>query len=160
MKKTFGRTTKILNIIYCFAVLLFLLDCFTGFDIKNQTLKSFVFFTFLIGTPAIFLWNLFTLRIILILYPILFLVLIIIVDPMRILLTTSVWKTITIGYEHKHNSCKTIEYQMQDIGALGFNRREVEVINLTPLFRVARELPNDIDENEWILVNKQVFKDL
>ena len=75
---------------------------------------------------------------------------------MRILFTSTVWETVTIFYEHKHNSCRTIEFQMQDIGALGFNRREVEVINLTPLFSITKEIPSDseIDENEWLLVNK------
>ncbi|MFM6943836.1 MAG: hypothetical protein ACKOXV_00945, partial [Bacteroidota bacterium] len=52
-------TTKILNFVYCLTVLLFLLDGLTSFDIKNQTIKSFIYFSFLIGTPTTLLWNLF-----------------------------------------------------------------------------------------------------
>lgn len=163
MKKTIIQATKIVNIIYAIIVLIFLIECFTGFDIKNQPLKSFIYFGFLIGMPIILFWNLFSKRIILILYPILLLILLIVVNPniihpIRILYASTVWKTFFVFYEHKQNSCRTIEFQMQDIGALGFNRRTVEVINLTTLFRITKELPNDsdIDENEWILVNKEM----
>ena len=143
-----------INMVYCIIVLFFLLDEFTSFDIKNQTLKSFIYFGVLIGTPAMLFWNLFSERILLIVYPMLFLILIIIVHPIRILFQSSAWETRAIFYEHKHKSCKTIELQWQDIGALGYNRREVEVTYFTPFFMITRKVPPDISQNpEWIKVD-------
>ncbi|MCO5287501.1 MAG: hypothetical protein M9898_13895 [Chitinophagaceae bacterium] len=46
---------------------------------------------------------------------------------------------------------------MQDIGALGYNKRTVEVIYLTPLFMLTSEVPCDIDKrDEWIKVDKDI----
>jgi hypothetical protein len=151
-----------LNIIYCLTVVLFLLDGLASFDIKNQILKSFVYFGFLIGTPTILLWNLFviktkTKRIIGTVYPTIFLILIFVVNPMKILFSSGAWRTQTILYQNGHLSFKTVEFQMQNIGALGYNRRTVEVIYLTPLFILTNEVPNDIDKRvEWIKVEKDV----
>jgi len=156
------RTTKILNFIYCSTVLLFLLDGLTGFDIKNQFLKSFVYFGFLIGTPTILLWNLFSIktkskRIIGTVYPSIFLIFIFVVSPMKILFSSGAWRTQTILFQNGHLSFKTVEFQMQDIGALGYNKRTVEVIYLTPLFMLTSEVPNDIDKRvEWIKVERDV----
>lgn len=143
-------------------VLLFLLDGLTSFDIKNQFLKSFVYFGFLIGTPTILLWNLFSIktktkRIIGIVYPTILLVLILVVNPLTILFSSGAWRTQEILYQNGHLSFKTVEFQMQDIGARGYNKRTVEVIYLTPLFMLTSEVPNDIDKRvEWIRVDKEV----
>ena len=46
---------------------------------------------------------------------------------------------------------------MQDVGALGYNRRTVEVFYLTPFFMTASAVPNDIDKKvEWVKVDKDV----
>jgi len=156
------RTTKILNIIYGLTVLLFLLDGLTSFDIKNQILKSFVYFGFLIGTPTILLWNLFSIktktkRIIGTVYPTVFLVFILVVNPMKILFSSGAWRTQTILYQNGHIGFKKVEFQMQDIGGLGYNRRTVEVTYLTPLFMITSEVPNDIDKRvEWTKIEKDV----
>jgi hypothetical protein len=76
---------------------------------------------------------------------------------MKILFSSGAWRTQTILYQNGHLSFKTVEFQMQDIGALGYNRRTVEVIYLTPLFILTSEVPNDIDKRvEWIKVEKDV----
>ncbi len=142
--------------------MLFLMDGLTSFDIKKQVLKSFVYFSFLIGTPIILLWNLFviktkTKRIIGAIYPTVFLVLILFVKPMKILFSTSAWRTQTILYQNGHLSFKTIEVQMQDVGASGYNKRTVEVIYLTPFFIITNEVSSDIDKRvEWIKVDKEI----
>lgn len=134
----------------------------TGFDIKNQFLKSFVYFGFLIGTPTILLWNLYSIkikskRIIGTVYPTIFLIFIIIVNPIEIIFSSGVWRTQTILYQNGHLSFNKVEFQMQDIGALGYNKRTVEVIYLTPLIMLTREVPNDIDKRvEWIKVERDV----
>jgi hypothetical protein len=143
-------------------LLLFLLDGLTRFDIKNQFLKSFVFFGFSIGTPTLLLWNLFSIktktkRIIATVYPTFFLILIFVVNPMKILFSSGAWRTQTILYQNGHLSFKTVEFQMQDIGALGYKRRTVEVIYLTPLFMLTSEVSNDIDKRvEWIKVEREI----
>jgi len=76
---------------------------------------------------------------------------------MKILFSSGAWRTQTILYQNGHLSFKTVEFQMQNIGALGYNRRTVEVIYLTPLFILTNEVPNDIDKRvEWIKVEKDV----
>lgn len=155
-------TTKILNFVYCLTVLLFLLDDLTSFEIKNQTIKSFIYFSFLIGTPTTLLWNLFaektkTKRIIGTIYPSIFLILVFVSNPMKILFSSGAWRTQTILYQNGHQSFKTVEFQMQDIGALGYKKRTVEVTYLTPFFMLTSEVPNDIDKRvEWIKVDKDV----
>ncbi len=143
-------------------VLLFLLDGLTSFDIKNQFLKSFVYFGFLIGTPTILLWNLFSIktktkRIIGTIYPTIFLVLIFVVNPMKILFSSGAWQTQTILFQNEHLSFKKVEFQMQDIGGLGYNKRTVEVFYLTPLFMITSETPYDIEKRaEWVKIDKEV----
>ncbi len=46
---------------------------------------------------------------------------------------------------------------MQDAGALGYNKRTVEVFYLTPFFMIISEVPSDIDKRvEWVKVDKDV----
>jgi hypothetical protein len=76
---------------------------------------------------------------------------------MKILFSSGAWRTQTILFQNGHLSFKTVEFQMQDIGALGYNKRTVEVIYLTPLFMLTSEVPNDIDKRvEWIKVERDV----
>jgi hypothetical protein len=154
--------TKIVNVVYGVVVLLFLLDGFTGFDIKSQFLKSSVYFIFVIGAPFILLWNLIALetirwKIVGITPPIACLVLIIIAGPLRIFGLSGAWRTQTVLYEHGHFGFKRVEFQMLDIGARGYNKREVEVIYLTPLFMFTSVPPDYIDKKaEWIKVDRDV----
>jgi len=76
---------------------------------------------------------------------------------MKFIFSTGAWRTQTILYQNGHFSFKTVEFQMQDIGALGYNKRTVEVFYLTPLFMITNEIPNDIDKKvEWVKVDKDV----
>lgn len=156
------RTTKILNIIYGLTVLLFLLDSLTSFDIKSQGIKSFVYFEVIVGAPLTLIWNFFAIkpktnRIIWTVFPTIVLAFILIVGPMKIMFSTGAWRTQTILYQNGHLSFKTVEFQMQDVGAFGYNERTVEVFYLTPFFMITSEVPNDIDKRvEWVKVDKDV----
>lgn len=156
------RTTKILNIIYSLTVVFFLLDSLTSFDIKNQVIKSFIYFGLLIGTPLTLIWNFLFIKqtakkVIGSIFPTIILALILIVGPKTILFSTGSWRTQTILYQNGHLSFKTVEYQMQDAGALGYNKRTVEVFYLTPFFMIISEVPSDIDKRvEWVKVDKDV----
>ena len=46
---------------------------------------------------------------------------------------------------------------MQDVGALGYNKRTVEVTYLTGLFMIVEPVENNIGERvEWVKVDKEV----
>ncbi len=76
---------------------------------------------------------------------------------MNFLFTTGAWRTQTILYQNGNLSFKTVEFQMQDVGALGYNKRTVEVFYLTPLFMITSEVPNSIDKKVgWVKVDKDV----
>jgi hypothetical protein len=153
---------KILNLVFGLTVALFLLDILTDFDIGSQALKSVIYFGTLIGTPLTLVWNFFAFkqkgkRVLGTLFPIAILILILVVGPVNIIFSSSAWRTQTILYQHGHFSFKTIEFQMQDIGALGYNDRTVEVFHLTPFFMIANDIPKDIDQKvEWTKVDKEV----
>lgn len=157
-----SRTTQILNMVYCLTVLLFLLDGFTSFDIKSQGIKSFVYFGVVVGTPLTLIWNFFafktkTKRIVWTVFPTIILAFILVVGPIKIMFSTGAWRTQTILYQNGHLNFKTIEFQMQDVGALGYNKRTVEVFYLTPLFMITSKVPEEIKKRvEWIKVDKDV----
>ncbi len=157
-----GITTKILNIVYCLTVLLFLLDGLTSFDIKSQGIKSFVYFGILIGTLVTLVWNLFafttkTNKIVGTVFPTIIFILTLIIGPMKILFSIGAWQTQEILYQNERLKIKTVEFQMRDVGALGYRKRTVEVLYLTPLFMITNEVPKDIDKRaEWIKVDIDV----
>jgi hypothetical protein len=116
----------------------------------------------MVGIPLTLIWNSFvnknkTKRIIWTVFPTMILVFIVIVGPMKIMFSTGAWRTQTILYQNGHLSFKTVEFQMQDVGAFGYNKRTVEVFYLTPLFMITSEVPNDIEKRvEWVKVDKDV----
>lgn len=142
--------------------MLFLLDSLTSFDIKSQNVKSFVYFGLLVGTPLTLVWNLLviktkTKRIIGAAFPITMLTFILIVGPMKILFSTGAWRTHIILYQNRDVRFKTVEIQMQDVGALGYNIRTVEVFYLTPFFMITSEVPSAIDKRvEWVKLEKEI----
>lgn len=156
------KTSAIINWLYILIVIFFLLDGFTPFDIRSQLLKSIIYFGFLIGAPLVLFWNLSNIdppikKLAGIIYPAIFVIVVIFLQPTRILAASGAWRTQTIVYEHGHLFYLTVEFQMQDIGGRGYNRRTVEVFNLTPLFAISTAVPADIDNKaEWIRVDKDV----
>ena len=66
------------------------------------------------------------------------------------------WETQTITHRKINNSDIRIEFQMEDIGAFGYNRRTVEVKPLTPLFQLIKEAPQNLSETEWKEVNEDI----
>ncbi|MBS2214053.1 hypothetical protein KEM09_21790 [Carboxylicivirga mesophila] len=66
------------------------------------------------------------------------------------------WKTQTILYENGQFEFKTIEFQMQDKGALGYNRRIVEVTKLTSFLSIIEPVDTSSTELPWIKVDKEI----
>jgi hypothetical protein len=71
-------------------------------------------------------------------------------DPM------GAWKTQTIIYNHGHLKCKTIEFQMQDKGSIGYNRRIVEVTKLAGFLRITEPIDTNKLGLPWIRVDKDI----
>jgi hypothetical protein len=82
---------------------------------------------------------------------------ILIIGPLRIAFSSTAWKTQTVIYQNGHLNFKKVEFQMQDVGALGYNKRTVEVIYLTDLFMIVIPVEKDIHERiEWIKVDQEI----
>ncbi len=76
---------------------------------------------------------------------------------MRIIFNSTNWKTQTIIYQNIEADNLTIEYQMQDIGAFGYNKRTVSVNNIIGLFAVIKPIDIDtISKTNWKLLNKHI----
>ncbi|MDR2921109.1 MAG: hypothetical protein LBV72_17315 [Tannerella sp.] len=156
------RTIKALNIIYCMVVLLFLLDDLTNFDVKSQAVKTFVHYGVLIGTPLILLFNIFAIKgikkkIAGSVLPVMILITVLIVGPGKVIFSAVSWRTQSVLYQNGHLSFKKIEFQMQDIGGMGYNKRKVEVLYLTPFFMITNKVPDNIDDKiEWIKIDKDI----
>jgi len=160
--KTKKYISTLLNGIFILTVLLFVFDGLTSFEIKNQAIKSFTYFGLMVLTPMTLVWNLWTLKmrkwkIISSILPTIALIGIMIIGPMKIMFSSGSWKTQTVLYQNGHLTFKKVEFQMQDVGTLGYNKRTVEVICLTDLFMIVSPVEKDIDErDEWIKVDKEV----
>lgn len=67
------------------------------------------------------------------------------------------WRTQTVKYRNLHLANRTIEFQMQDKGAFGYNRRTVDVIRLLPFLRWTTEASiSELDSLTWKLVDEDV----
>jgi len=152
----------LLNGIFILIVALFMLDAFTAFDIKSQPVKSLIYFGILLLSPAMMFWNILTCKTIIgkliaSVLPMVTLVVILIIGPVNIIFASSAWQTQTILYQNGHLKFKRVEYQMQDAGALGYNKRTVEVTYLTDLFMIVDTVTEDIAQRaEWIKVDIEV----
>ena len=69
---------------------------------------------------------------------------------------TGNWKTQAIIYDQRNLKRKTIEFQMQDKGALGFNRRIVEVTRITGFLEYVVPIDTSKVSLPWIKVNKDI----
>lgn len=143
-------------------VVLFFLDELTRLDIKSQALKSFAYSGLLFATPIVLICNVILLKPIRkkvfgLVLPTLMGMLILFLGPLEFLFSSGAWRTQTVLYQNGHLAFKKVEFQMQDVGALGYNRRTVEVLYLTPLFMITSQIPQDIDKQvEWKKVDKEV----
>ncbi len=152
----------IINGLLILSVLLFVFDGLTAFEIKSQPIKTFTYYGIFVFAPLVLIWNLIIIKrkkkkIIAVVLPILTLIGIFIIGPNKILFSSSAWKTQTVIYENSNSNSKRIELQMQDIGALGYNKRKVEVTYLSNLFMIVKSAENEMtDKADWIQVNRDV----
>jgi hypothetical protein len=121
------KTTLTLNIVYAVIVLLFALDLFSVLEIKSQVVKSSVYFGFIVSVPLMLVWNSINIKTtkqktMVLIVPILSLIFTILVNPFNIIWFSGAWKTQTTLYRNGHFGFKTIEFQLKDIGAMGYKK--------------------------------------
>lgn len=67
------------------------------------------------------------------------------------------WKTQTIMYQNSEHGNRTIEFQMRDIGALGYKKRIIDRIKIIPFINWIQETTIDnIDTLTWKKVDIDV----
>lgn len=160
------KTTKpisiALNSLYSIMVGLLLLDELTSFDIKSQPVKTFIYEGLLFATPVVLIFNAIVLKkrpqkLAGLALPVLMLALILIIGPINLMWASGAWRTQDVLYKKRNNSFQKVEFQMQDVGALGYNRRTVKVLYLTPLFVITSAIPVGIEHDAtWENVNEEV----
>ncbi len=154
--------TKVFNYTFGIIISLFILSNWTSFEVKNQLIKSFIYFGIIFMPPLILIWNLIIIKrlkykLLSLILPMIGIAIVVKYDALNILFSSGSWKTQTIVYENKSDNSKRVEFQMQNVGALGYNKRTVEVNYITGLFMIIKPVEKDIDENEnWKKVNKDV----
>ncbi|MEZ4838004.1 hypothetical protein [Flavobacterium sp.] len=150
---------SIINGIFFLLFLLFCIDSFTNVDITNQELKSVVYFGILVSTPIVLVVNgmfhkQLNPKIKSILFPFLVIVFILIIGPTKIVFSSRVWKTNNVLFINKENQNLKVEFQMQDMGALGYNKRTVEVLHHNKWFMTVKSKNKNFELNtNWIKVN-------
>jgi hypothetical protein len=160
--KTIKPISVALNSLYTIMVGLLLLDELTPFDIKSQSLKTFIYEGLLFATPVVLIFNAIVLKkrsqkLAGLALPILMLVLILIFGPINLLWASGAWQTQTVFYKNRNSSFQKVEFQMQDVGALGYNKRTVKVFYLTPFFMITSAVPNGIEKDPaWEYANEDV----
>lgn len=151
-----------LNGFFVLIVILFVLDATTSFEIKDQTIKSITYLGGLVVAPLTLIWNLLAMKsakrkILAAILPVMALLGILIIGPLKIVFSSSAWHTQTILYQNGHLSFKKIEFQMQDVGASGYNQRTVEVTYLTHMFMIVEPVEIDLEQKvEWVKVDIDV----
>ena len=144
--------SQVLNSIFLLTLLLFVLDVFTAFEIKIQPIKSFVYIGIIALAPLILIWNLWFFKslkrkMVNVMLPLLTLIGVLFVGPIEILFSSSSWKTQKVLYQSKNTFFNKTEIQTQDVGALGFNKRTVEVAYLTNWFMIVKPITKSVSDD-------------
>jgi hypothetical protein len=141
--------------------LLFILDVFTVFELADEHLKYLVYDGIILIPPVVFLLNIFlqptTRRKVFLALPgLIVLISVLILGPNKIIFSSSVWKTQSIIYQHAENQRKRIVFQMQDVGAHGYNRRTVELTSYVLFNKIEEPESHSELGPEWIVVNEDL----
>lgn len=137
--------TTFANRIFFLIVLLFILDTLTDFNIENQSIKSFSYIDIMYIAPIILMWDLWfynhkKTKIVSCILPFFTVLGILLIGPVNIIFSSASWTTQKVLTKKPHKPFKKIEYQMQDMGALGYNGRTVEFLYITHWFMVVHDI--------------------
>jgi phosphoglycerol transferase MdoB-like AlkP superfamily enzyme len=144
---------KLIRIVFYTILFLFVLDIINVFQTKIDFLKLLIYYGVAV-LPILLLvmefrknrnsfryvfWSV---------IPILTIVSVVYLNPYKLLFNIEPWKTQTVKFINENDSNRQVEFQMKDIGALGYGRRDVEIYYLTSYFYIV--LNNEYDEQKYI----------
>lgn len=152
---------KILNVIFALLLLcliIFCLDEWSSLDIKSEWLKKLIYRNLIISPIVLLFINKWALnkakKISILALSCLIIVATLYLGIFNFIFPPSAWKTQTVIYKYKNSKNKTIEYQMQNIGARGYNKRTVKVqYFLLKTFMITDADYRSDDDADWIKVN-------
>lgn len=129
--------TSIGKILIAIPFIGFLLDHFTALDFKGGFFPSVISYGALLLPLPVLIWRMVARKrrfwkSPLAILSVLTLLVVLWKGPVRVMFSASPWRTQTITHQHRQCSFIRIEEQMRDVGALGYRRRTVRVIYLTP----------------------------
>jgi hypothetical protein len=138
-----------------------LITWFTNLEFNERWLKMLSTFIFTGGIPFVFILNTSKGRtrkaLLLILSAVLLAATAVLVRISEVIHFGTGFKTQTVLYRMKSNPERRIEFQMEDVGALGYNRRTVEITPCFYFFSSWREVDeNAVDTTKWRYVNEAV----
>ncbi|MDY2588512.1 hypothetical protein SNF14_14305 [Winogradskyella aquimaris] len=144
---------KIIRITFYIVLSLFLLDIFDLFQTKIGFLKSIIYYGILILPIPLLIMEFKANRnlsepILRKGIPILTIIGLIYLNPLKILFLTQTWKTQTVELINENSGNHKVELQMKDIGALGYAKRNAEVYYLTKYFYFV--LSENYDDRNFI----------
>ncbi len=152
---------SLLNVLLLLVLVLFFTDTLDSFDIKHQGLKTFVYYGVLILTPFSLVLNYMYFKkartgLLWTVFSGVAFIGVLLIGPMRIAFASSSWKTQTILYQHLIEY-KRVEFQVRDVGALGYEKRTVKVFYWSDLFMSVSPVDSSVEQNpEWIRVDRTV----
>ena len=144
---------KIIRITFYIVLFLFLLDIFDLFQTKIGFLKAVIYYGILISPIPLLIMEFKANRnlsetILRKAIPILTIIGIIYLNPLKILFNSATWKTQTVELINENKGNHKVEFQMKDIGALGYAKRKAEVYYLSTYFYLV--LSENYDERNFI----------
>jgi 4-amino-4-deoxy-L-arabinose transferase-like glycosyltransferase len=133
--------------IFLFCFFFYLLDKNEILEIKSQNFKSFVYLgliplSFFSILFSFFSFNKIKTKFILSFLPTIAIIQILSFGIIKTIYCSSTWKTQTIIYQNKLDKSKKVEFQMMDKGALGYQRRTIEINYFTNWFFISKEFGN------------------
>jgi len=155
---------KIIRITFYIVLSLFLLDIFDLFQTKIGFLKAVIYYGVLILPIPLLIMEFKANRnlsepILRKLIPILTIIGLVYLNPLKILFNVTTWKTQTVELINGNKGSHKVEFQMRDIGALGYAKRNAEVYYLTKYFYLVLSENYD-DRNfigtDWKRVNQNI----
>lgn len=155
---------KLIRITFYSILFLFLLDIFELFQTKIGFLKIVMYYgVLLLPIPLLMLElkanrNL-TRSILRKGIPILTITGLLYLNPLRIILNAATWKTQTIRLIDENRTGHKVEFQMKDLGALGYSKRTCEVQYFSKYFYliIARQFDDkNISGHKWKKENQEI----
>lgn len=155
---------KIIRITFYLLLFLFLLDIFNVFQTKIDFFKGLIYYgVFILPIPililefkinASFVESFLSKGI-----PIVTIIGLIYLNPLIIIFNTAVWKTQTVILVNENRTNHKVEFQMKDLGALGYAKRTSEVLYFSKYFYsvLAKKYDDrNFSSHQWKKVNQHI----